>query len=309
MTDTTGPKLTKKSRTFVTPSTPHDTVKDVTGHDFEAHGVTLFVHTMLSLPLSGGGMRRRWVVRYAETTTTTKAGTFLVLRADNVTSRTEAVALAVRRIKTQQKAEETSAPRTTAEQKEGQACERDRRAEERTRPTSAHVHVSPLSGRATLHLIGADGGQNHEPIRLDGSHRSPQDAGADAAITALVKAGFRCAPGAYWRQHTTRRDTAVLAIVPTRAYLSYNERRFGPRPEVPAIEGTTITARTQRGWWDVTTADGERYALTWSPRIGGDQWTVWGGPRYTKLIRSGSQNKALFVLKHPAHARVASARD
>lgn len=309
MTDTTGPKLTKKSRVFVTPGAPFDTTEDVTGHDFEAHGVTLFVHAMLSLPLSGGGMRRRWVVRYAETTTTTKAGTFLVLRADNVTSRTEAVAVAVQKIKAQQEAEEAPAPRTAAEQAEERACERDRKAEERTRPTSAQVYVSPISGRATLHLIGADGGQNHEPIKLDGSHRSPQDAGANAAITALGKAGFRCAPGAYWRQHTTRRDTAVLTIVPTRAYLAYNERRFGPRPEVPTIEGATIKARTQRGWWDVTTADGERYALTWSPQIGGDRWTVWGGPQYTKLVRSGSQNEALFVLKHPAHARVACARD
>ncbi|MEV5283374.1 hypothetical protein ACFYMW_35755 [Streptomyces sp. NPDC006692] len=309
MTDTTGPKLTKNTRAFVTPGAPFDTTEDVTGHDFEAHGVTLFVHTMLSLPLSGGGMRRRWVVRYAETTTTTKAGTFLVLRADNATSRTEAVAVALRRIKVQQEAEAAPAPRTAAEQAEEQACERDRKAEERTRPTSAQVYVSPLSGRATLHLIGADGGQNHEPIKLDGSHRSPQDAGADAAITALGKAGFRCAPGAYWRQHATRRDTAVLAIVPTRAYLAYNERRFGPRPVVPAIADTTIKARTQRGWWDVITADGERYALTWSPQITGDRWTLWGGPQYTQLIRSGSQDKVLFVLKHPAHARAACAQD
>lgn len=309
MTDTTGPKLTRKSRTFVTPGAPFDTTQDVTGHDFEAHGVTLFVHAMLSLPLSGGGMRRRWVVRYAETTTTTKAGTFLVLRADNITSRTEAVALALRRIKAQQEAEAAHVPRTAAEQAEERAREQDRKAEERTRPTSAQVYVSPLSGRATLRLIGTGGGQNRESIKLDGSHRSPQDAGADAAITALGKAGFRCAPGAYWRQHATQRDTAVLEIVPTPAYLAYNERRFGPRPVVPEVAGTTITARTQRGWWDVTTADGERYALTWSPQITGDRWTLWGGPQYTKLIRSGSQNKVLFVLKHPAHARVASARD
>ncbi|MET9779245.1 hypothetical protein ABZ023_34215 [Streptomyces sp. NPDC006367] len=59
----------------------------------------------------------------------------------------------------------------------------------------------------------------------------------------------------------------------------------------------------------IDTADGERYALTWSPQIGGDRWTVWGGPQYTKLVRSGSQNEALFVLKYPAHARVACARD
>ncbi|MFF5019038.1 hypothetical protein [Streptomyces sp. NPDC001165] len=309
MTDTTGLKLTKKSRAFTAPGAAFDTIEDVTGHDFEAHGVTLFVHAMLSLPLSGGGMRRRWVVRYAETTTTTKAGTFLVLRADNITTREEAVAVAVRKIKAQQEAEGALAPRTAAEEAEERACERDRKAEERTRPASAQVYVSPSSGRATLHLIGADGVENHEPVKLDGSHRSPEGAGADAAITALGKAGFRCAPGAYWRQHATRRDTAVLAIVPTRAYLAYNERRFGPRPEVPAIEGATITARTQRGWWDVTTADGERYALTWSPQIGGDRWTVWGGPQYTKQVRSGSQTEALFVLKHPAHARVACARD
>ncbi|MGX5186307.1 hypothetical protein ACWKT5_26885 [Streptomyces avermitilis] len=309
MSVSAGLKLTRKVRAFTVPGAAFDTVEDVTGHDFVAHGVTLFVHAMLSLPLSGGGMRRRWVVRYAETTTTTKAGTFLVLRADNIPTREEAVMLAVRRIKVQQEAEKSAAPRCAAEQAEERACERDRAAEERTRPTSAQVYVSPSSGRAILHLIGADGGQNHEPIKLDGGHRSPQDAGADAAITALGKAGFRCAPGAYWRPHATQRDTAVLAIVPTRAYLAYIERRFGPRPEVPVIEGVTITARAQRGWWDVTTADGERYALTWSPQIGGDRWTVWGGPQYTKLVRSGSQNEALFVLKHPAHARVACARD
>ncbi|MFI1204797.1 hypothetical protein ACH4VR_36115 [Streptomyces sp. NPDC020883] len=99
MTDTTGPKLTEKTRTFDVSEGAHITRRDFSGFDFEAHGVTLFVHEVLFLSLSGGGMRRRWVVRYAEGTATMKAGTFLVLRGDCMATPEEAVALAVRRAK------------------------------------------------------------------------------------------------------------------------------------------------------------------------------------------------------------------
>ncbi|MFI1204790.1 hypothetical protein ACH4VR_36080, partial [Streptomyces sp. NPDC020883] len=106
MADITGSKFTKKTRTFDVLDGAHTTRQDFTGYDFEAHGVILFVHAMLSFPLSGGGMRRRWVVRYAEDTATTKAGTFLVLRGDSIATFNEAVALAVRKAKAQQAAED-----------------------------------------------------------------------------------------------------------------------------------------------------------------------------------------------------------
>ena len=189
---------------------------------------------------------------------------------------------------------------------EAQARARDRQAEERTRPAQVELYVSPVMGTAALRFQDAQG-HTHAPgdvISLPGTkHVSPvSDELTGAALAEVRTRGFRAVRGAYWQQNASR---AQLAIEPTRTYLNYVERRFGPLPEIPAIEGATVTPRTQRGWWDVLTADDERYALTWSPQIGGDRWTVWGGPHYTRLVRSTTdQAKALFVLRHPAHARI-----
>ncbi|MFF8506744.1 hypothetical protein ACF064_01525 [Streptomyces sp. NPDC015492] len=178
-----------------------------------------------------------------------------------------------------------------------------RQSEERNRPVRASVYVSRMSGRAVLRLHGADGGDFCDPIALDGVHAGPIQAGADA-VDVIAKRGFRTASGAYWTKSRERLDVATLDVVPTRAYLAYVDRRFGPLPEIPAVDGATITPRVQRGWWDVTTADGQALALTWSPRIGGDRWVVWGGPDLSDLVRSTTDlGKALFVVRHPSHVR------
>ncbi|MCZ1011974.1 hypothetical protein [Streptomyces lydicus] len=194
----------------------------------------------------------------------------------------------------------------TIQHSEAEARECDRRAEERTRPTQVELYVSPLMGTAALRFQDAQG-HTHAPrdvISLPGTkHVSPvSDELTGAALAKVSSRGFRVVRGAYWQQNGSQ---AQLAIEPTRSYLDYVERRFGPLPEIPAIEGATVTPRTQRGWWDVRTADEEQYALTWSPQIGDDRWTVWGGPDYSRLVRSTTnQAKALFVLRHPEHARM-----
>ncbi|MGW2419019.1 hypothetical protein ACWC0C_07100 [Streptomyces sp. NPDC001709] len=182
------------------------------------------------------------------------------------------------------------------------ALDRDRRAEERTRPVSAHVYVSPISGRASLTLVSADGGSNREPINLGGVYRSPEYAATTVGATKVREAGFRLVGGAYWVQHPDRRDIVTVAIEPTHRYLSYVARRFGPLPVPPAIPGATVEARQQRGWWDVTLSDGSRYALTWSPQLGGDRWTVWGGPTCSVLVRSHvDPERAVYALRYPSH--------
>lgn len=178
-----------------------------------------------------------------------------------------------------------------------------RRSEERNRPVRASLFFSRMSGRAVLRLHGPGGGDFCDPIILDGVHAGPIQAGPDAAAV-LVKRGFRPASGACWTKSRERLDVATLAVVPTADYLSYTARRFGPLPEIPPVDGATITPRRQRGWWTVTTADGQALALTWSPQLGGDRWTVWGGPDFSDLVRSTTdQAKALFVVRHPLHVR------
>lgn len=192
---------------------------------------------------------------------------------------------------------------------EAEALERDRRAEERTRPVTAELVRNRGTRETVVWLLDESGTlcATAHVIRLDIRHDVRQDDAEAAASRALVKAGFRPVLGWTWTEvgaEASRRRWRI-AIEPTADYLSYLERRYGPRPEIPAIDGATVTARTTRGWWDVTTSDGERYALTWEPQIGGDRWTVWGGENFTRLVRSTTdQAKALFVLRHPSHARV-----
>ncbi|MFC9342873.1 hypothetical protein ACFT0G_06110 [Streptomyces sp. NPDC057020] len=186
---------------------------------------------------------------------------------------------------------------------EARALDLARESEERTRPVTASVYYSRMSGRAVLRLRSADGGDSCDPFALDGVHGGAIQAGPDAAA-ALAKKGFVSAPGAHWVKSRKRLDMATLAIVPTAEYLAYTARRFGPLPEIPPVDGATITPRTQRGWWDVVTADGQALALTWSPRLGGDRWVVWGGPEFSTLVRSTTNlTAALYVIRHPSHAR------
>ncbi|MFF4534032.1 hypothetical protein ACFY1P_32785 [Streptomyces sp. NPDC001407] len=186
---------------------------------------------------------------------------------------------------------------------EADRLERARRGELSSRPARVELYVSPITGTAGVRFQDAEGRTHSagDVTSLPGTrHTSPvSDELTSAALAEIRKRGFQVVRGAYW-QHNS--DRAHLAIEPTTGYLEYVERRFGPEPVIPQTPGVTFR-RAQRGRWIATVSTGETYALTWSPALGGDQWRVWGGPQYTKLIRTATrQEKALFVLKYPAHA-------
>ncbi|MFI1203526.1 hypothetical protein ACH4VR_29540 [Streptomyces sp. NPDC020883] len=176
--------------------------------------------------------------------------------------------------------------------------------------------MCPITGSASLRWIDAEGRvcpSLWEPVPLPGRHtHALGDEVLEHAWTALAKRGFACARGAYWQPHThtatttpdaERPERACLAIEPTRAYLELQARRFGPSPQLPTTPGVTFKT-TQPGQWWATIADGRTFLLTWAPHLNGDLWCVWGGPQHSELIRSTTvMDKALFVLRHPSHAR------
>ncbi|MEU1076314.1 MULTISPECIES: hypothetical protein [unclassified Streptomyces] len=196
---------------------------------------------------------------------------------------------------------------------EDRRLELSRASEERSRPVAVRVYVSPTTSRAALHWVNAEGGDSPslwDPVPLVGTHaHALRDEVLNLAGAVLAERGFNYARGAYWRpvsgeRGTARPATAEVAVVATRAYLDLQARRFGPVPELPEVPGVTFTT-TQRGQWSATVPDGRTFLLTWTPHLDGDRWTVWGGDQNSDLIRPAttSMAKALFVLRHPSHAR------
>jgi hypothetical protein len=200
---------------------------------------------------------------------------------------------------------------TLPEERKLQLC---RQSEERNRPVAVYVYVSPITGGAIVGWLDAEGRDSAnlwDTVRLEGNHvHAMQDEVLNAAGAVLTKRGFTQEPGAHWAPYAhrgtvnaKRPEQAKVAIVPTRAYLDYNARRFGPVPELPDVPGVTFTT-AQRGMWRATITDGPTFLLTWSPMLDGDQWRVWGGATHSQLIRSTkSMDKALSVLRHPAPAQ------
>ncbi|MET8681981.1 hypothetical protein ABZW18_31495 [Streptomyces sp. NPDC004647] len=197
------------------------------------------------------------------------------------------------------------------EERRRQLC---RQSEERYRPVAVYVYLSPITGGAALRWLDAeerDCANLWDPVPLEGRHaHAMRDEVLNEAGAVLAKRGFNYARGAYWEPYArrgtvnaVRPEAARVAIVPTRAYLDYQARRFGPLPQLPQVPGVRFKT-TQRGQWWATLADGPTFLLTWSPMLDGDRWHVWGGAQHSELIRSTRfMDKALFVLRHPAHAR------
>ncbi|MCQ1577236.1 hypothetical protein [Streptomyces parvus] len=188
-----------------------------------------------------------------------------------------------------------------------------RASEERNRPVAVRVYVSPITSRAALRWVNAEGHDSPslwDPVSLNGSHaHALRDEVLNLAGAVLAKRGFNYARGASWQsvsgeKDTERPATAEVAVVPTRAYLDLQNRRFGPAPELPEVPGVTFKT-AQRGQWHATVPDGRTFLLTWTPHLDGDRWIVWGGDQHSDLIRPAttSMDKALFVLRHPSHAR------
>ena len=160
---------------------------------------------------------------------------------------------------------------------EADRLELDRRCEERTRPATVELYVSP-AGSAVVRFLNTAGHVHggRDVVRLGGMYTGPHDRQARTAAAAeTAKRGFTAAGTGRlaWTKHAT--GAARAAIQPTADYLSHVARQFGPAPEIPQVEGLTATA-TRRGWWEVT-GGRETYWLTWSPALSADRWTVWGG--------------------------------
>lgn len=200
--------------------------------------------------------------------------------------------------------------RTLPEERKLELC---RASEERHRPVAVQVYVSPITSGAALRWVNAEGCVSPslwEPAALDGSHaHALREEVLNLAGAVLAQRGFTYARGAYWQPAPGERDlarptTSEVAVVPTRAYLDLQVRRFGPAPEIPEVPGVTFET-TQRGQWKATVPDGRAFLLTWTPQMEGDRWIVWGGEQHSNLIRPAttSLDKALFVLRHPSHAR------
>ncbi|QPL14139.1 hypothetical protein QEH48_gp110 [Streptomyces phage TurkishDelight] len=213
-------------------------------------------------------------------------------------------------------AEERPEERPARTMPRDRALELARQSEERYRPTAVYVYVSPVTRTAALRWLDAEGRDCPglwEPVPLEGLHgHAMQEEVLNAAGLVLAKRGLTYERGAYWQPYahrgatvdTEQPEAARVAITPTPAYLDFQARRFGPVPELPEVPGVTFEA-TQRGQWRATiTGDGRTFLLTWSPRLDGDRWHVWGGDQHSELVRSStSMDKALFVLRYPAHAR------
>ena len=158
-----------------------------------------------------------------------------------------------------------------------------RRSEERTRPHTAELYVSPITQGAVVRFLDKEGhlpSGNHV-VSLGCMDAGPGDKTArTAAAEVIAERGFATvtAGGSAWWEHDD--DTVRIAITPTAAYLAYVARRYGPLPDIPETAGLTFEA-TQRGWWRVDGAG--PYWLTWSPALNGDWWTVWGGVAYEGL--------------------------
>ncbi|MGW3387314.1 hypothetical protein [Streptomyces cinereoruber] len=196
---------------------------------------------------------------------------------------------------------------------EDHRLELSRASEERHRPVAVQVYVSPITSSATLHWVSAEGHDSPnlwEPVPLDGNHtHALRDEVLNLAGAVLAKRGFNYARGAYWQpapgeKNAARPATSEVAIVPTHAYLDLQARLFGPAPELPEVPGVTFKT-TQRGQWWATVPDGRTFLLTWTPHLDGDRWIVRGGDQHSDPIRPAttSLDKALFVLRHPSHAR------
>ncbi|MFF1678772.1 hypothetical protein ACFVYG_22365 [Streptomyces sp. NPDC058256] len=200
----------------------------------------------------------------------------------------------------------------------------------------------PLAGGgAMLRLTGKDGhATERHTIQLTDRGRTEAETDplsfypgeiTDGAMTEglliaagwhLARLGFNYARGMQWAPHTgseraeaqraqwspklpegaRKQHTARVAIVPTAAYLAYQERRFGPVPDLGDLPPGIYAEPTQRGRWRVSKFNRLFWQLTWTPALDGDRWRVWTGPNATQiLITADSAGAALAQLAE--HAR------
>ncbi|MER7350386.1 hypothetical protein ABT390_33825 [Streptomyces aurantiacus] len=203
-----------------------------------------------------------------------------IIRADR--RRTAALEADRRRIESQQRraawklaAERPQTPlRPTEDRRRAVA----RRAEEKHRPVAAELYVSPLTGAAVLSFVcgtcrtAAHGDSLRRPQGIEGSYRSPLAVGQEKIAVLVEKRGWTLT--GTWTAHGTNGTTLRAPIAPTPAYLAWMEAMYGPGPQTPEVNPGEFIAPVQRGWWDVVSAEGNCYELTWRPHLTGARWSV-----------------------------------
>ncbi|MDI9889401.1 hypothetical protein QMZ92_35105 [Streptomyces sp. HNM0645] len=93
---------------------------------------------------------------------------------------------------------------------EDRRLELSRASEERHRPVTVRVYVSPITSRAALRWVNAEGHDSPtlwEPVPLDGNHaHALRDEVLNLAGAVLAKRGFNYARGAYWKPASGDQD-------------------------------------------------------------------------------------------------------
>ncbi|WP_432016512.1 hypothetical protein [Streptomyces hydrogenans] len=152
-----------------------------------------------------------------------------------------------------------------------------RRTEQHHRPAAAELYVSPITGTASVVFVCgtcriAHDDREGRPQSLGAGYTTPQSVDPDALAALLTKRGWNiagpCTP------HGTRSDTLRARITPTPAYLAWRAASHGPAPQAPAAAPRERITPVARGWWEVVSAEGHRYELTWRPALTGPVWRV-----------------------------------
>ncbi|MFC9486661.1 hypothetical protein ACFTZM_11355 [Streptomyces hydrogenans] len=152
-----------------------------------------------------------------------------------------------------------------------------RRTEQHHRPAAAELYVSPITGAASVAFVCgtcriAHDDREGRPQSLGAGYTTPRSVDPDALAALLTKRGWNVAGP--WTSYGTRGDTLRALITPTPAYLAWRAASHGPAPQAPAAAPGERITPVARGWWEVVSAEGHRYELTWRPALTGPVWRV-----------------------------------
>ncbi|MFJ8133366.1 hypothetical protein [Streptomyces hydrogenans] len=151
------------------------------------------------------------------------------------------------------------------------------RAEQHHRPAAAELYVSPITGTASVAFVCgmcriAHDDKEGRPQSIGAGYTTPQSVDPDVLAALLTKRGWNVAGP--WTSYGTRGDTLRARITPTPAYLAWRAATHGPAPQAPAAAPGERIIPVARGWWEVVSAEGNRYELTWRPTLTGPVWRV-----------------------------------
>ena len=153
---------------------------------------------------------------------------------------------------------------------------RAKAAEERTRPVTAEVTVK--GGAAVLRLLDRGGHVSADRYRiiLPGTVDYLCGSVLTLADEFIVAAGFRLDGGwtdpTEWNTPDGEQARTLLDVTPE--YLAYVERQFGPPPTLGEQPKGMTAHRTEWGEWQLCYQNRRFYALKWTPKLTGPEWTL-----------------------------------